>query len=59
MRWLPRIFLTLVAGFLIAKAHTSLPLLAPICLAPLLVALLAPAPGDPDGSGPSPLPPFR
>ncbi len=42
-----RLLLVAAAGFLIAKAHTSAPLLALPCLIPLIVAMQTP---DPDGA---------
>ncbi len=44
MGWWPRLLFVAISGFLIGEAQTAHPWLAQVCLAPLLVALMAPVP---------------
>lgn len=48
MTFAQRMMLALIAGFLVAHAHTNVPILALFCLVPLFVALIAPSTQDED-----------
>lgn len=48
MTFAQRMMLAIVAGFLVAHAHTNVPILALFCLVPLFVALIAPSTQDED-----------